>query len=199
MINGEKKGGLNEAADAIKSLNDKIAELELLKSDAGKKLEEYNKEIDTGKEKFGDEDPMLTDALNHHTEDSEVIAGTIKELEAEIAELMGVRDELKKINDDAYEKPDDFTPKQVADLNEKIKEQIVKADQQKDREQVVVDDLDKRIEEVKKLCANSKASESLRAKGKELCKDIEGDIKGINDLLNKLPELIDNLLKSLEE
>ena len=199
MINGEKNNGLTSCAAGIKDLNDMIAKLEELKSDAGKKLEEYNKEIDIGKEKFGTEDPMLTDALNHHSDDAVVIAQTVKDLEAEIGELMGTRDELKKICDDAYEKPDDFTPKQVSDLNEKVQEQQEKAKQQKGREEAVVADLDKRIDEVKKLCANSQANESLKAKGKELCKDIEGDIKGIKDLLDKLPELIDNLLKSLEE
>ena len=111
MINEEKKGGLGAANDMIKELNDKIAALELLKSDAGKKLEEYNNEIEKGKEKFGDEDPILVDALQHHSDDAKVIAATITDLEKEIGELAAIRDELKKISDDAFTKPDDFTPK----------------------------------------------------------------------------------------
>lgn len=199
MINDEKKGGLGEANDMIKALNDKIAALELLKSDAGKKLEEYNNEIDTAKDKFGDEDPMLADALQHHGDDAGVIAQTIKDLEGEIADLVGVRDELKKISDDAFEKPDEFTPKQIADLADKVKEQNEKADQQNKRQQAVCDDLDKRIDEVKKLCANSKACEKLKAKGKELGRDGNNDIKSIKDMLDKLPKKISDMLASLEE
>ena len=95
MINAEKKNSAGAADEGIKALNVKIGDLEILKSDAGKKLEEYNRLIDEGKEKFGEDDPYLTDALNHHAEEAKVIEDTIKALEEDIAELMGKRDELK--------------------------------------------------------------------------------------------------------
>ena len=72
--------------------------------------------------------PFLLDALNHHEEEAKVIEETIKALDADIGELLGKRDELKQIRDDAHAKPSDFTPKQIADLVEKIDEQVVKAD-----------------------------------------------------------------------
>ena len=103
------------------------------------------------------------------------------------------------MNDDVYEKPDEFSPKQIQDLIDKIGEQQGKSDDQQIREKDVNDDLDKRIEEVKKLCANNQACSKLKAKGKEIAKEMKGDIKAIKDLLDKLPDQIDNMLNSLEE
>jgi len=70
MIAQEKKKSGSEANDRIQDLSNLIHDLEVLKSDAGKKLEEYKKLIEEAKEKFGEDDPILHETLKHLEEEA---------------------------------------------------------------------------------------------------------------------------------
>ena len=61
------------------------------------------------------------------------------------------RNKIKADVDDAYSNPEKYTPKEIDDIHAHIKNANIQADGYLKTDQAINDDLDKRIDDLKKL------------------------------------------------
>jgi len=116
-----------------------------------------------------------------------------------MAALQEQRNEIKASVDDAYSNPETFTPKQLDDIRAKLGDANAKADVLLEKDHEINDDLDKRIEDLKNLRANSSTQGSLSAQAKDLNKQIADLLAKTKGLLSTLPAEIEAMLAALNE
>ena len=172
VIAAEKAKHSGSANSSIVDLEDKLKQIEDLKTRALEKLKEYNDGIQHLRENEAADCPILLDTLALLTEGSKSIEDSIHDLEAAMAALNDKKNEHKVVADDASANPLTFTPKQLDDLNDKISDTHTLTDTLLGKDQDINDDLDRRIEELKHLRANNGAFDNLKVQGRELGKGL---------------------------
>ena len=161
-IDGEKAKHSGSAGSSIADLDDKLKQIEALKTRALEKLQEYNDGIQHLRENEAADCPILLDTLTLLSEEAKAIEESIHDLDAQMAALNEKKNEHKVVADDASANPATFTPKQLDDLNDKIADTHTLTDTLMVKDQEINDDLDRRIEELKHLRENNGAFDNLK-------------------------------------
>lgn len=190
MIEEEKKKRTKVCDEKVEELDKAIGDLDALKSDAVKKLAEYRKLIKEMQEDQAKDDPLLMDTLNNLLEDCKLIEKEIEDLDEKLKVLKAARLETKTMVDDVFEKPANYTPRNIEDVKLKIDDLLFDGQNLSDVDQAINDDLDKRIEDLKNLKANNYAKKNLKGQLVALGKGLQDEIGKIKDLLKSLPEQI---------
>jgi len=111
VIAAEKAKHSGSANSSIVDLEDKLKQIEDLKTRALEKLKEYNDGIQHLRENEAADCPILLDTLALLTEEAKSIEDSIHDLEAAMAALNDKKNEHKVVADDASANPLTFTPK----------------------------------------------------------------------------------------
>ena len=199
LLEGEKERKIQAADARYGDLEKALEDLDDLKFAAAAKLKQYQGMIDDAKANEGQQDPQLMGRLKQLEKEAAAIEKDLRDIDDREKEIKKKCDDAKKMIDDAYSNPEGIVVQQIDGILDGINDLKDKVDTLNDRVEAIDADLDKKIEELILLLARSNGRKEVDNLIKELSDQLRLDLGNLKDLLKKLPEQLEAMLKTLGE